>query len=448
MQDDQLSKQAIADLVFEQQIGEGSYGKVHRALLPSTGDIYAVKVTDIAIDTDEPGIVTNNHAFQTMQQEIDILRSSRSCPQIVQIFGVDLPIGSSPLRLMVVMELCHHGSLSDVLRLLQCGLTEGEIRIITWQVLLGLKFLHDDKKIHRDVKAGNILLTKEFQPKLADFGISCQLQNTCARRNTQIGSPYWMAPEVIKGIEYNSKADIWSLGITCIEVAEGQPPYFHIPPTRAMLVISTKPPKGLMNTEPGAFSKAFGEFVSACLTVNPAQRPSATNLLQQEFVVQQETGQLSPAQALGKSLAPRLANAPPENKALPPTGGNSYQRRPNGNSLSSVRRPPASQPSAVSPSPSPPAADAEDDGEAMKEEMRRRAAAWVNSMVPLDSDEEEEERPQPKKPPARRETDFDAWDSDDDAEVLTRVRREDQPEAGAGTPAGPSPAFMQDIAPA
>ncbi|CAJ1398695.1 unnamed protein product [Effrenium voratum] len=83
-----------------------------------------------------------------------------------------------------------------------------------------------------------------FQPKLADFGISCQLQNTWARRNTQIGSPYWMAPEVIKGEAYNATADIWSLGITCIEMADCHPPYYHIPPTRAMFVISTKPPTG------------------------------------------------------------------------------------------------------------------------------------------------------------------------------------------------------------
>ncbi|CAE6969200.1 STK4 [Symbiodinium sp. CCMP2456] len=83
-----------------------------------------------------------------------------------------------------------------------------------------------------------------FQPKLADFGISCQLQNTWARRNTQIGSPYWMAPEVIKGEAYNATADIWSLGITCIEMADCHPPYYHIPPTRAMFVISTKPPSG------------------------------------------------------------------------------------------------------------------------------------------------------------------------------------------------------------
>merc|ERR1719281_220698 len=123
------------------------------------------------------------------------------------------------------------------------------------EVLIGLKYLHDGKKIHRDVKAGNILITKAFRPKLADFGISCQLQNTWAKRNTQIGSPYWMAPEVIKGVAYNAKADIWSLGITCIEMAEAQPPYFHIPPMRAMFVISNKPPAGLTNTD--AFSKDF-----------------------------------------------------------------------------------------------------------------------------------------------------------------------------------------------
>eukprot|EP00971_Amphidinium_carterae_P210408 4174851-Amphidinium_carterae.1 len=140
------------------------------------------------------------------------------------------------------MELCDHGSVCDILRKLQEGLTDAEIRIIVREALHGLKYLHSKKMIHRDVKAGNILVTKHFQAKLADFGISCQLQNTLGRRNTKIGSPYWMAPEVIKeGVSYNAKADVWSLGITCVEMAEGQPPYFYFPPLRAMFVISNKP---------------------------------------------------------------------------------------------------------------------------------------------------------------------------------------------------------------
>merc|ERR1719330_789233 len=165
-----------------------------------------------------------------MQQEISVLRDCTSCPQIVQVHGMDVTT-SFPTRLTVVMELCDHGSVSDILRRVPGGLTEAEIRIIIRETILGLKYLHDDKKIHRDVKAGNILLTKRFNPKLADFGISCELQNTCAKRETQIGSPYWMAPEVIRaGFGYNTRADIWSLGITCVEMAEMQPPYYHITP--------------------------------------------------------------------------------------------------------------------------------------------------------------------------------------------------------------------------
>eukprot|EP00927_Polykrikos_kofoidii_P053641 TRINITY_DN4822_c0_g1_i4.p1 TRINITY_DN4822_c0_g1~~TRINITY_DN4822_c0_g1_i4.p1 ORF type:complete len:683 (+),score=67.82 TRINITY_DN4822_c0_g1_i4:64-2049(+) len=415
MQDDQLSPEAIKTLVFEQQIGEGSYGTVHRALLPSTGDIYAAKVTEIYIQCDK---VEDSPAFQTMQQEIDILKASRSCPQIVHIFGVDLPTGASPLRLMVVMELCHHGSLSDILRKLQCGFSEIAIRIITREVLLGLKYLHDDHMIHRDVKAGNILVTKGFQPKLADFGVSCELQNTFARRNTQIGSPYWMAPEVIRGIEYNYTADIWSLGITCIEVAECQPPYWHIPPLPAMFVISTKPPKGLMSTDPETFSKSFGEFLSACLTVNQCKRPSASTLLEREFAQPLENEPF-PAQALQRYLAPRLEKASIEGISVPTaskthTRGNSFQRRstrPTGNSLSlsnvqrsPVQRSPVTQPS-IAPVVVACPSDGDDDEEEMKKEMRRRAAAWVNSMVPMELDEDDEpESPLPMKMPTPNHT--------------------------------------------
>ena len=237
----------------------------------------------MCVEPDEsPGAnVKESPAFQTMEQEISVLRECAQCPQIVQVYGVDVALGSSPTRLMIVMELCELGSVSDILRRLQDGLREAEIRAVVREVLLGLRYLHEGKKIHRDVKGGNILVTKSFSPKLADFGISCQLQNTWARRNTKIGSPYWMAPEVIRGLSYNAKADIWSLGITCVEMAEGQPPYYHIPPTRAMFVINHKPPAGL--SDPARASDDFTKFVSLCLTVNAEVRPSADDLLQQPF---------------------------------------------------------------------------------------------------------------------------------------------------------------------
>jgi len=192
-------------------IGEGSYGKVYRATLPPgskwPGSKYAVKVVDIIAE--EGCNIKDTPSFRSMEQEICALRECVRCPQIVEVLGVNVCSG----RLMVVMELCEHGSISDILRRIPGDLAETDIRIIIREVLMALKYLHDRKRIHRDVKAGNILVTKRFCIKLADLGISYQLQ-TAETCNTQIGSPYWMAPEVIKGIPYCTKADRCAFGIS------------------------------------------------------------------------------------------------------------------------------------------------------------------------------------------------------------------------------------------
>jgi len=400
-----------------------------------------------------------------------------------------LPVGKSPMQLLVVMELCEHGAVSDILRKLQGPLLETEICIICFEILRGLKYLHDDKKIHRDVKAGNILIGRDFQPKLADFGISCQLQNTWARRNTVIGSPYWMAPEVIKGVSYNAQADIWSLGITCIEMAECQPPYYHIPPTRAMFVISNKPPTGL--TDSSAWSKELVDFITKCLRVDTECRPNAWDLLRDEYCRRMD-GEASPARALGETLEPRLRRAPAPQAGgslrpgTPSRGGSWAARRSPGgtgragtssgpvapaaqaiglmpldaatpsvdafarahapDTLQQFRRwaadpvgsaPPGGEPARLGavadagagrPTPTGlPGAEADDDDDDDAEELRRRARDWVNRMVPMQTIDDE-----PK----------DLWDSDEEG-VETRTRIEAQPEAGAGGPNNGVPFFMQ-----
>ena len=127
--------------------------------------------------------------------------------------------------------------MSDLIKITKRCLNEEEIASICHAVLRGLEYLHDIKKIHRDIKAGNILLDHKGNAKLADFGVSAQLINTYSKKNTLTGTPFWMSPEVLMQSDYNKKADIWSLGITCIEMAEGDPPYAHMNHIRAMFVI-------------------------------------------------------------------------------------------------------------------------------------------------------------------------------------------------------------------
>jgi serine/threonine protein kinase len=180
------------------------------------------------------------------------------------------------------IEFCPAGSVSDIMKLTRSFMKEPEIAAVCKATLNGLQYLHERRKIHRDIKAGNILLNLKGEAKLADFGVAGQLSDTVAKRNTVIGTPFWMAPEIIQEVGYGVEADIWSLGITCIEMAEGKPPYYNIHPMRAIFIIPTRPPPTLEN--PNKFSKEFNAFIAHCLTKNPAQRPSASDLLKNPFI--------------------------------------------------------------------------------------------------------------------------------------------------------------------
>jgi len=186
------------------------------------------------------------------------------------------------------MEYCGAGSVADLMRITDKMLNEEQIAVVTKDALKGLVYLHGMMKIHRDIKAGNILLNNKGEGKLADFGVSGQLSDTMAKRQTVIGTPFWMAPEVIQEVGYDVKADVWSLGITCIEMAEGKPPYSNIHPMRAIFMIPSRPPPKL--TEPEKWSKELNDFIALCLTKNPEQRPSATELLKHSFVVNAKNG--------------------------------------------------------------------------------------------------------------------------------------------------------------
>ncbi|KAG1665141.1 Serine/threonine-protein kinase hippo [Nymphon striatum] len=248
------------------KLGEGSYGSVFKALHKETGQVLAIK--QVPVDTD----------LQEIIKEISIMQQCDST-YVVKYYGSYF----KNTDLWIVMEYCGAGSVSDIMRLVKKTLTEDEIATILCDTLMGLEYLHRRRKIHRDIKAGNILLNTEGHAKLADFGVAGQLTDTMAKRNTVIGTPFWMAPEVIQEIGYDCVADIWSLGITALEMAEGKPPYGDIHPMRAIFMIPTKPPPSFR--EPDQWSPEFIDFVTRCLVKNPEDRATASELLQHDYIL-------------------------------------------------------------------------------------------------------------------------------------------------------------------
>ncbi|KAI8802224.1 serine/threonine-protein kinase 3 [Cladochytrium replicatum] len=247
------------------KLGEGSYGSVHKAMHKRTSAVVAIKLIPVENDLEDS------------IKEISMMTGFNS-EYIVNFYGSYVWDN----YLWIVMEYCAAGAVSDVMHLCNTTMSEDQISVICSYVLKGLVALHERRKIHRDIKAGNILVNTKGEAKLADFGVAGQLTDAASKRVTVIGTPFWMAPEVIQEVGYGVNADIWSLGITCIEMAEGRPPYHNIHPMRAIFMIPTKPPPKLENES--RFSQTFIKFIARCLTKNPTQRPSAEELLNDPFI--------------------------------------------------------------------------------------------------------------------------------------------------------------------
>ncbi|XP_064929938.1 TRAF2 and NCK-interacting protein kinase isoform X19 [Columba livia] len=243
-----------------------------------TGQLAAIKVMDVTGDEEEE-----------IKQEINMLKKYSHHRNIATYYGAFIkknPPGMDD-QLWLVMEFCGAGSVTDLIKNTKGNtLKEEWIAYICREILRGLSHLHQHKVIHRDIKGQNVLLTENAEVKLVDFGVSAQLDRTVGRRNTFIGTPYWMAPEVIACDEnpdatYDFKSDLWSLGITAIEMAEGAPPLCDMHPMRALFLIPRNPAPRLKSKK---WSKKFQSFIESCLVKNHSQRPTTEQLMKHPFI--------------------------------------------------------------------------------------------------------------------------------------------------------------------
>ncbi|XP_028288093.1 traf2 and NCK-interacting protein kinase-like isoform X3 [Parambassis ranga] len=279
---DEIDLSALRDPagIFElvELVGNGTYGQVYKGRHVKTGQLAAIKVMDVTGDEEEE-----------IKAEINMLKKYSHHRNIATYYGAFIkknPPGMDD-QLWLVMEFCGAGSVTDLIKNTKGNsLKEEWIAYVCREILRGLTHLHQHKVIHRDIKGQNVLLTENAEVKLVDFGVSAQLDRTVGRRNTFIGTPYWMAPEVIACDEnpdatYDFKSDLWSLGITAIEMAEGAPPLCDMHPMRALFLIPRNPAPRLKSKK---WSKKFQSFIESCLVKSHSQRPSTEQLLKHPFI--------------------------------------------------------------------------------------------------------------------------------------------------------------------
>ncbi|XP_055914497.1 serine/threonine-protein kinase mig-15 isoform X4 [Eupeodes corollae] len=271
--------------IFEliEVVGNGTYGQVYKGRHTKTGQLAAIKVMDVTEDEEEE-----------IKLEINVLKKYSNHRNIATYYGAFIkksPPGKDD-QLWLVMEYCGAGSVTDLVKSTKGqSLKEEWIAYICREILRGLSYLHSNKVIHRDIKGQNVLLTDNAEVKLVDFGVSAQLDRTIGRRNTFIGTPYWMAPEVIACDEnpeatYDNRSDLWSLGITALEMAESQPPLCDLHPMRALFLIPRNSPPRLKSKK---WSKKFHGFIDTVLVKDYHQRPYTDQLLKHAFIKDQPT---------------------------------------------------------------------------------------------------------------------------------------------------------------
>lgn len=278
---------------FYEELGAGSFGQVFRALDPSSREV-AVKIVELDTSCD----------LEEILLELRILSELR-CAQITQHYSAFL----RNTQLWLTMEYCAAGACLGFIR--KCGpFREDPALYVLGEVLKGLEYLHSERKIHRDLKSANVLVTKTGAIKIADFGVSAQLSNTLPDRQSFMGTPYWMAPEVIRQSSYDAAVDIWSFGITAIELVTGEPPLRRVPPTEAMFQIADGEPPRLMRHTGRAgepLSSTFCRVINMCLNKKQSERPTASQLLRQRIFQRWSPTMMPPSFTL--MLRMRLARA-------------------------------------------------------------------------------------------------------------------------------------------
>lgn len=288
----------LSDYTLHEELGRGSFGVVFKAAQKKKDKPVAIKV--VPADKDVAALIS----------EIDVLKSCDSV-YITRYFGAAVSEGD----IWIILEYCGGGSVSELITASPLrSLPLNFIRTITASCLAGLLYLHSNRLIHRDIKCSNILLTEEGAVKLADFGVCTRLNDTVAKHNTLIGTPFWMAPEVIKEVSYDYTADIWSLGISVIEMADGTPPFSHMHPMRALFLIPmmTTPPKVRDEAD---YPDDMLEFIAQCLILNCNDRPSSSDLISHSFVVD-EVATLDANEGISEPLGIRVRESLEELTAI------------------------------------------------------------------------------------------------------------------------------------
>ncbi|XWS34204.1 hypothetical protein CRYUN_Cryun21dG0020400 [Craigia yunnanensis] len=321
LQNSKVSSSSIPDSVTREdpstkyellnELGKGSYGAVYKARDIRTSELVAIKV--ISLSEGEEG-------YEEIRGEIEMLQQC-SHPNVVRYLGSY----QGEEYLWIVMEYCGGGSIADLMNVIEEPLEEYQIAYICREALKGLDYLHTIFKVHRDIKGGNILLTEQGEVKLGDFGVAAQLTRTMSKRNTFIGTPHWMAPEVIQESRYDGKVDVWALGVSAIEMAEGLPPRSAVHPMRVLFMISIEPAPMLEDKE--KWSLVFHDFVAKSLTKDPRLRPTASEMLKHKFIEKCKSGasvmlpKIEKAKQIRAAMAQEAQNLAPTISGLNPLEG-------------------------------------------------------------------------------------------------------------------------------